>query len=94
MITIVKNKVDKPFLQGMIKTGVYSITFKKVDESMRVMKCTLMKDRLPVLDESVERKPRKENDQVLNVWDLEKEDWRSMRIDSVLNVEELVEDGE
>ncbi len=100
MITIQKATVDKYFLQDMLRKGVYSIIFEKVDGSTRTMKCTLMAEFLPVGDntylvdgEIVEKPKKKENPDVVSVWDLEKEAWRSMRLDKIQLVKELV-DGE
>jgi len=62
------------------------IEFTKVDGSTRKMHCTLMADKLPerVIVEGAEEKPkRKVNPEIIRVWDLEKEAWRSFKVHSV-----------
>lgn len=65
------------------------ITFNKSDGSLREMVCTLMSEYMPTiepLDESP-KIPRKENDNVLAVWDIDNKGWRSFRLDSITNIE-------
>ena len=61
------------------------ITFTKVNGEERVMDCSLQEHMVPPtnLDN------RKENETVLPVWDINKGEWRSFRIDSVTNIELL-----
>lgn len=73
-----------------LKTMTATVTFEKADGSTRVMNCTLMPQYLPSakpLDENVKHLPRKENDNVLAVWDLDNQGWRSFNIDSIINIE-------
>ena len=76
------------------------ITFKKVDGSIRVMPCTLKPQSLPaqefeIVFETVEtatepaKKPRKENPNTIRVYCLDKEEWRSFRIDNVIALKVL-----
>ena len=83
-------------LREILQEGEATITFTKVDGSERVMKCTLNTDLIPEdafpqvkLDEDgnpITPKPRKENLDVLRVYDLEKGEWRSFTIDKVTQV--------
>jgi hypothetical protein len=57
-----------------------TVTFTKVDGSKRVMNCTLMEGHIPVMESTSERK---ENKDVVVVFDLDKGQWRSFRVDSV-----------
>ena len=50
------------------------------------MLCTLMSEFLPETKET-EKEDKKVNEEVLAVWDLEKEAWRSFRLDSISNVQ-------
>ena len=61
------------------------ITFTKVNGDERIMDCTLLEHLVP------ETNPdnRKENETVLPVWDINKAEWRSFRLDSVTNIEIL-----
>ena len=78
------------WLNGMLKVTNMTITFTKKDGTVRVMKCTLNPDVLPV----VETKPlaegktsRKESTTSMRVFDLEKNEWRSFTTQSVTRVE-------
>lgn len=51
------------------------------------MLCTLKEDYLPALKEPATPK-KSENDDVLAVWDLDKNAFRSFRIDSVIEYKE------
>ena len=61
------------------------ITFTKVNGEERIMDCTLQEHMIPLTDE----KNRKENEEVLPVFDINKGEWRSFRLDSVTNIEAL-----
>lgn len=59
------------------------ITFTKADGSERIMWCTLNDGYIPDADKPKNEKQIKENLDVIRAYDLEKEAWRSFRIDSV-----------
>ena len=61
------------------------ITFTKVNGEERVMDCTLQEHMIPQTEES----NRKKNEEVLPVFDINKGEWRSFRLDSVTNIEIL-----
>ena len=73
--TLVKNLQKK----------VMRITFTKVNGEERVMDCTLQEHFIPQTEES----NRKKNEEVLPVFDINKGEWRSFRLDSVTNIELL-----
>ena len=80
----------KDDLVKLLKEKVVTIKFEKTDGSLRKMVCTLAKDYLPSIEDSIEnteKKTKKENSNVLPVWDLEKAAWRSFRVDSVVEYE-------
>jgi hypothetical protein len=71
-------------IKEILSKNVATITFTKNDGSSRDMLCTLREDVLPVtVVEDIEKKQRKQNLDVLPVWDIEKKAWRSFRIDAV-----------
>lgn len=73
-----------------LKANVANVTFEKVDGTTRVMRCTLKHDLLPQqidLEEHISEK--RVNLETLAVWDLDKEDWRSFRVDRVSDLETL-----
>jgi hypothetical protein len=61
------------------------ITFTKLNGDERIMDCTLQENLLP----PTELKNRKENEDVLPVFDINKGEWRSFRLDSIIKVEQL-----
>tara|TARA_A100001035_G_scaffold245040_1_gene213073 strand:+ start:260 stop:541 length:282 start_codon:yes stop_codon:yes gene_type:complete len=66
--------------------GKLNVTFTKKNGEERTMFCTLMSEFLPETKET-EKKDQKVNEEVLAVWDLDKDAWRSFRIDSISNVQ-------
>ncbi len=73
-------------LQESLKNGVVNVTFTKVDGTQRTMKCTLCDALIPPATPS--ENPKKKNDSVTSVWDVEKASWRSFRNDSVISFNE------
>ena len=61
------------------------ITFTKVNGDERIMDCTLQEHILP----ATKYTDRKQNEEVLPVFDINKGEWRSFRVDSVTNIELL-----
>ena len=61
------------------------ITFTKVNGEERVMDCTLQENIVP----PTKYTDRKRNEEVLPVFDINKGEWRSFRIESITNIEVL-----
>lgn len=74
------------WLKDMLKVDVATVTFTKKDGSERVMKCTLKPDQLPPTPVTEGKKERKANEDVLAVYDVEAQGWRSFTIKSVTKV--------
>jgi hypothetical protein len=76
-----------------LRTQVLEVHFTKANGENRIMRCTLQKQMLPEsyqrsLEEQTEEKTfHKENPDVIAVWDLGENGWRSFRIDSVFYCE-------
>lgn len=73
------------FLKEKLHEGIVNVTFIKKDGTERKMRCTLKADLLPAqtdLEESVQKKAP--NPEVLAVFDVEKDGWRSFRYDSII----------
>ena len=68
-----------------LQQNAMRITFTKVNGDERIMDCTLQEHMIPETSES----NRKENEEVLPVFDINKAEWRSFRVDSVTKVERL-----
>lgn len=78
---------DKETLTNDLRTLIAQVKFTKADGTVRDMRCTLMPSLLPEVTLEESHVPRKQNDEVLAVWDVDKQAWRSFRIDSIINVE-------
>jgi hypothetical protein len=76
-------------LKSVLQLNVANVTFTKKNGDKRVLNCTLIPDHLPAIEvkEGEEKTERKVNTDVLSVWDLENEGWRSFRLDSLEKVE-------
>jgi hypothetical protein len=74
-------------LKTALHCGICEIDFIKVDGSRRLMKCT---NNIPIIDrhevvrEKTTARTRPANENLLVVFDLEKNDWRSIRIDTII----------
>jgi hypothetical protein len=65
------------------------VTFTKVNGDERIMRCTLHKDLIPQAtktDSLSTKKVREINLEVIPVWDMKAEGWRSFRVDSVKDI--------
>ncbi len=81
-----ENIIVKEEILEDLHEGICKVTFTKKDGTERIMKCTLVKEYLPIIEaEKVEKNAtsNKRNDEVCAVWDVEKNGWRSFRWDSV-----------
>lgn len=85
--------INKNELKQLLKKKTVEIKFKKKDGSDRTMNCTLVSDAVPVYEKKTER-TRPENDNVLAVWDLDKEAFRSFKLDSIIEYKVLQEGHE
>ena len=85
-MTIPPTKTD---LESNLANHVLEITFIKADGDHRYMKCTRDVSRIPAehLPKSKEEGsvPRVESDEVVRVYDIDAEGWRSFRVDSLIS---------
>ena len=77
-------EVFKSWIKSHLAMGEMKIKFIKKDETLRDMRCTLGAGYLPVTEEKEIK--RKENTEVLAVWDLDKSAWRAVRYDSIKEI--------
>ena len=80
---------DKYMLKEMLQNGIISIVFEKADGTIREMNCTLNPTEMPpqLLTEQQEAaKVRNENADLLAVWDVDANGWRSFNISKVRSV--------
>ena len=78
--------VGQETLKMELKEGVVTVVFEKQDGTDRVMKCTLSEDIIPALDTTAVKQKRIQNPDVLAVWDIEANGWRSFRFDSIKSI--------
>ena len=78
-------KLFRPWLIGILNTGIARITFIKKDGTERILNCTL-KEGLAVREEKKTERVKAVNEDVLPVFDIDKQEWRSFRLDSVKQI--------
>jgi len=84
----------RKWIIGMFQTGPLTVTFNKKDGAQRVMTCSLQSELLPPapIHESNTKNPidlpkvKKENLNIISVYDLEAQGWRSFTVKNVTNV--------
>lgn len=86
------DKNTQDWLKFILRQGNVTVEFKKSDGSIRKMFCTLKENKIPV-EKSPKNSGRKQNDEILAVFDVEKQDWRSFRWDSIVNLEFNLNEG-
>ena len=74
-------------LLNLLRENVLTIEFVKADGTKRKMQCTLADQYVAGYQFATESASRKKNDDVISVWDIEANAWRSFRIESVTAVE-------
>jgi hypothetical protein len=80
-------KIDRDTLRQLLHSNILRISFTKANGEHRTGKFTLMQEHLPPVVEATEGKPRKQpNDDVLPVWDMDRKEWRSFRLDSLKGI--------
>ena len=75
----------KEWIKSRLWDSSFLIEFTKKDGTKRKMRCTLSEGYVPPpsKDPLTQKKVRAVNEEVQVVWDMDKEDWRSFRWDSV-----------
>ena len=71
-------------IRDELKEHVMLVEFTKKDGTTRTMKATLKEEYLP---DVVGNSARKVNPDVVPVFDLDNNGWRSFRLDSIINAE-------
>jgi hypothetical protein len=80
-----KNKKEKDWLKTLLRERIVEITFVKADGSDRVMKATLLEEKIPS-EKLPKGNTKSQNDEVLPVFDVENDGWRSFRWDSIKQI--------
>jgi|TARA_R110000744_G_scaffold203817_1_gene322702 hypothetical protein len=71
-----------------LRNGICNVIFTKKNGDKRAMRCTLeasLLPTMPVVDENNPKPVRKSNPDVVAVYDLEAQGWRSFRWDSIVS---------
>jgi len=82
---MMNHPIERSTLATMLTESVQTITFNKVNGDQRVMNCTLMSKYLPPTTNAEPSK--KVNEEVLSVWDVDAQGYRSFRMNNITNVE-------
>lgn len=69
-------------LMQLLKEGIVTVRFTKKDGSLRTMRCTLNDKKIPS-SKQPKGTGKGPGPGILPVYDVEKNDWRSFRLDSV-----------
>lgn len=77
---------NKNVLVNTLKNDILNVVFTKSDGTERTMKCTLKEDFLPAIQSASVKSKVRNNPDVLAVWDIDNNGWRSFRMDSILEV--------
>ena len=80
---------DKYMLKEMLHNGVVSIVFEKADGTIREMNCTLNPTEMPpqlLTEQQNAARVRNENPDLLAVWDVDANGWRSFNVSKVRKV--------
>lgn len=78
-------KTELQRLRRLLKKGVVEFVYKKVDGTERKARGTLKTSLIPEIDRGDDR-IKNTNKDVLNYWDLKKDDWRCMRKDNFIKI--------
>lgn len=72
-----------------LRSNVLQVTFNKVNGEQRVMPCTLQTDYMPELSESKvnQVKDFSVNKSVIRAFAIDKQSWRSFRVDNITAIE-------
>jgi uncharacterized phage-like protein YoqJ len=79
-------ETEKNWLKSILRDLDVTIEFVKKDGSLRKMICTLSESKIPV-EKAPKNTGKTKTDEVLAVFDVENEGWRSFRWDSIKTIE-------
>ena len=86
MASQVDTKEGRKWLREMLGMHEVTIFFTKKDGTEREMRCTLAENKIPT-EKLPKNSKKSKSDDALAVFDVEKNDWRSFRFDSVTKIE-------
>ena len=74
-------------LRELLKTDLVTVNFHKMDGTKREMHCTMIPQYLPAMKELNPNIKYAPSPIIITVWDLEQNQWRSIKFDSILSIE-------
>lgn len=83
---IFKTKKEKDWLKAILSESKVEVTFEKKDGTERKMICTLSENQIPN-EKAPKGTGKSKSDDVLAVFDIENNDWRSFRWDSIKRIQ-------
>lgn len=95
----VKDELNHPnfktWLKGLLHETDITVTFFKTSGEERTMRCTLDESKIPADKQPKGTSTKKVSDATISVFDLDKQDWRSFRYESIKEFDyDLAEDSE
>lgn len=80
---------SKAHLISLLEDGIVKVTFEKVDGSIREMSCSLRKEHVVTYEKKTD-KTKPKNDDILPVFDIDKQQWRSFKWDNIKSFEAVI----
>ena len=80
-----ERKIFREWLSGVLHNHDVTIHFRKKDGSTRIMECTLQEGKVKEYTKKTER-VKVVSEDTCPVFDIEKNEWRSFRYDSVTQI--------
>jgi hypothetical protein len=77
---------EKNWLKTLLQEQKITVEFVKKDGSVRKMVCTLSESKIPA-EKVPKNVGKKQNDEILAVFDIENNGWRSFRWDSIQRIQ-------
>lgn len=84
-MTTLNTEESRQWLISHLKMGPVKIAFTKKDGSTRTMNCTLKEDLIVREGKKTDR-TKSSNNEVLSVFDLDANGWRSFRLENVYTI--------
>ena len=77
---------NRDTLLAMLHSRVVEVRYRKVDDEIRVLHGTLKEDLLPAAKKGKTVKLKESHSNLITLWDLDVEGWRSIRTDRIIDV--------
>lgn len=77
--------ISADMIRSTLKSNICKVSFTKANGELREMICTLREDIVVPHEKKTER-VKEVSEEVIPVWDCEKNAWRSFRTDSIMTI--------